>query len=149
MKLAAKLNLKGTDTLTLLNAPDGFDIAVLETAKVNQAVNDSDRIRFALAFVSSRAQIAEFAALLCPKAEGDAMLWFAYPKKSSRRYRCDFSRDVGWEPLGVAGYEPVRMIAIDHDWAALRFRHVDYIKQLRRDPARALSARGRELAGKD
>src|SRR5262249_38320023 len=39
--------------------------------------------------------------------------------------------------------EPVRMVAIDEDWSAVRFRRVDYIKSLTRPPEYALSARGR------
>jgi hypothetical protein len=57
------------------------------------------------------------------------MLWFAYPKKSSVNYTCDFSRDTGWEILGRHGFEGVRMVAIDQDWSALRFRRVEYIKK--------------------
>ncbi|WP_199200099.1 hypothetical protein, partial [Kosakonia sp. H7A] len=69
----------------------------------------------------------------CP---GDAVLWIAYPKQTSRRYRCEFNRDSGWDRAGELGLEPVRMVAIDADWSALRLRRVQYIKQLKRDPAR-------------
>jgi hypothetical protein len=34
-------------------------------------------------------------------AEGDALLWFAYPKQSSKTLRCDFNRDNGWDVLGT------------------------------------------------
>ena len=59
------------------------------------------------------------------------------------RTRCEFDRDSGWEVLGQAGFEPVRMIAIDADWSALRFRRVEYILSLTRDPARAGSPAGK------
>ena len=38
-----------------------------------------------------------------------------------RKYRCGFNRDSGWAAPGAAGLEPVRMVAIDADWSALRF----------------------------
>jgi len=38
----------------------------------------------------------------------------------------DISRDVGWEILRGAGFDPVSQVAIDDTWSALRFR---------RDPA--------------
>jgi hypothetical protein len=40
--------------------------------------------------------------------EGDAIVWMAYPKGSSRTFRCEFNRDTGWAVLGAAGYEAVR-----------------------------------------
>jgi hypothetical protein len=84
------------------------------------------------------------AAALCPKAQGDAILWFAYPKGTSKKYRCDFNRDTGWAKLGKAGFEPVRQVAIDEDWSALRFRRVDYIKNFQRDVSRAITPEGRK-----
>lgn len=67
----------------------------------------------------------------------------AYPKKSSKRYASDLSRDESWQPLGDLGMEPVRQVAIDPDWSAVRFRHAEHISRLDRDPSRLLSAEGR------
>jgi hypothetical protein len=41
------------------------------------------------------------------------------------------------------GFEGVRQVAIDEDWSALRFRRAEYIRTMRRDPSRAMSAQGR------
>ena len=68
------------------------------------------------------------AAVLCPKAEGDALLWFAYPKGTSKKYKCDFNRDGGWRSVRAPGFNSVRQIAIDEDWPALRFRRSEYVK---------------------
>mgnify|MGYP006290924485 CR=1 FL=1 len=39
------------------------------------------------------------AELLSQAAGGDtSLVWFRYPKKFSKRYAADFSRDEGWEP---------------------------------------------------
>jgi hypothetical protein len=77
---------------------------------------------FVLVFVLARDDIAARAADAVDKLADDGVLWFAYPKKTSKRYRSDVTRDVGWGPLDALGYEPVRQIAIDDDWSALRFR---------------------------
>jgi hypothetical protein len=70
---------------------------------------------------------------LASKLAGDAVLWMCYPKKSSKNYHCDFNRDSGWEILGDYELEGVRIVAIDADWSALRFRKVAYIKKIRKD----------------
>ena len=102
--------------------------------------------RFVLAFVYSCADIERQAGAIVTSVGRDGILWFAYPKKSSRRYRSDISRDDSWAVLGRMGYEGVRQVAIDDDWSALRFRHVDAIRSLTRDPSRAISEAGRTRA---
>jgi hypothetical protein len=71
------------------------------------------------------------------------VVWFAYPKGTSKRYRCEFNRDTGWAAVGAAGFEGVRQVAIDEDWSALRFRRPEFIKSLTRDPSRAGSPAGK------
>ena len=68
------------------------------------------------------------AAKLLPKAVGDAIVWLAYPKGTSKRYQCEFNRDNGWAAIEAAGFESVRMVAIDDDWSALRFRRSEFVK---------------------
>jgi len=54
------------------------------------------------------------------------------PQATSKRYKSEINRDTGWQALGQAGFEPVRAVAIDEDWSALRFRRVEFIKTLTR-----------------
>jgi len=72
------------------------------------------------------------------------VIWMAYPKGTSKKYTCEFNRDSGWKALGKAGYEPVRIVAIDEDWSTLRFRKVEHIKNLKRNPKGAISKAGKK-----
>jgi hypothetical protein len=72
----------------------------------------------------------------------DEVIWLAYPKLSSKKYTCEFNRDTGWQALGDIGFEGVRMVAIDEDWSALRFRRAENIKTIIR--SFAMSKKGRE-----
>lgn len=60
------------------------------------------------------------------------MVWFVYPKGTSKKYKNKINRDSGWEIMGKVGFERVRLAAIDEDWSALRFRRVEYIKTMQR-----------------
>jgi hypothetical protein len=80
------------------------------------------------------------------RAKGDAVVWFAYPKGSSKRYTSTINRDTGWDSLGAAGFEAVRMVAIDEDWSAVRFRRAEFIKSMQRDPEWAMSPVGKTKA---
>ena len=140
-----KLNLKATQAMAVVNAPASFEpeIAQLSGITVHRAPAKMKTVSFALAFVTTQAELDSLSELLTNKAEGDAILWFAYPKKTSKKYHCEFNRDVGWDVLGQAGFEAVRMVAIDADWSALRFRRVEFIKSLKRDVSRAKTVVGK------
>jgi hypothetical protein len=102
------------------------------------------RVIFSLAFVTKQHEVDAFARSIAAKIKGDAIVWFAYPKGTSRNYTCEFNRDTGWSALGALGFEGVRQVAIDADWSALRFRRVAFIKRMVRDKSRALTAEGQE-----
>ncbi|MGD9939757.1 MAG: hypothetical protein AB7T74_08135 [Clostridia bacterium] len=51
-----------------------------------------------------------------------AVLWFAFPKQSSKTIRSDINRDSVWELLAPRQIHPNRNVAVDDDWSALRFR---------------------------
>ncbi|GIK73775.1 MAG: hypothetical protein BroJett021_27630 [Chloroflexota bacterium] len=140
-----KLNLKTQPEIVVINAPDSFEaeIAKLEGVVVQRDLDAVERVAFALAFVLTQAEVNALARGVAAKTEGDAIVWFAYPKASSKRYKCEFNRDTGWAVLGELGFEGVRQVAIDEDWSALRFRRAEYIRTMRRDPSRAMSAQGR------
>jgi hypothetical protein len=46
--------------------------------------------------------------------------------------------------MGKLGYESVRMVAIDEDWSALRFRKVEFVKIMTRDKSWVLTEQGKE-----
>ena len=45
----------------------------------------------------------------------------------AKRYASEINRDTGWDSLQSAGFETVRLVAIDQDWSALRFRRTAYV----------------------
>ncbi len=141
-----KLNLKDQAEIVVLDAPASFEpeIAALEGVAVRRSADEVEQVQFSLAFVTRQEQINALAGQIAAKIEGDAVVWFAYPKGSSKRYRCDFNRDSGWDALGAAGFEPVRQVAIDEDWSALRFRRVEYIQKLTRSKLDTISEAGKQ-----
>lgn len=126
-----KLNLKDQHTILVVNAPASFEseIALLNSVSVLRDPKKVPSISFALAFVKKQDELDALSAELAAKAQGDAILWFAYPKGTSKNYKCEFNRDTGWRIIRGEGFDTVRQVAIDDDWSALRFRRVAYIKR--------------------
>jgi hypothetical protein len=141
-----KLNLKDQAEIVVINAPESFEpeLARLRGVTIRRELSGLRIVTFALVFATRKAEIGPSASSLSKVAEGDAIVWFAYPKGSSKRYDCDFNRDTGWDALGVLGFAPVRQVAVDEDWSALRFRRVEFVKTLRRPSGRVLPAGGKK-----
>ncbi len=139
-----KLNLKAERQIVVVDAPASFEPELAALAGVQIARAAQPGLRFAIAFVITQAALDAAAREIAAQAADDAVLWFAYPKQSSKKYRCKFHRDSGFDALGELGYEAVRMVAIDADWSALRFRKAEHIKSLTRDATRVRSAAGRQ-----
>lgn len=149
--LFKKLNLKDHRDIVVLNAPAEFEgeLDALHGVRIHRDAAALDRVGFALAFVMTHAELQAAAEAILPRAQGDPVVWFSYPKGASKRYRCEFNRDTGWAPLGAAGFEAVRQVAIDQDWSALRFRRVEHIRSMKRDASRAGSEQGRARVAGD
>jgi hypothetical protein len=142
--LFKKLNLAQQSAIHVLHAPASFEPELQALDGVAVQREAKGKVYFALAFVVTASDVVQATAQLTRHAEGDALLWMVYPKASSKNYQCEFNRDTGWQALGNAGYEPVRQVAIDGDWSALRFRKVEFIKTMTRHPEGAISAIGRD-----
>jgi hypothetical protein len=143
--LFAKLNVKAHARILVIDAPASFEheLDALKGVAIERTAPPEDSFDFAIGFAVTQAELDRVSAALASATTGDAIVWVAYPKKTSKRYRCEFDRDSGWHTLGAAGFEPVRQVAIDDDWSALRFRRVEYIKTLKRAASMALSEEGR------
>ena len=125
----AKLNLKGQPEILVLDPPASFEpeLDALQGVRVLRDLRRCATVGFALVFVTRQEALDAVSAAVAAKAEGDALLWFAYPKKTSKRYACEFNRDTGWDVLRAHGFDTVRQVAIDEDWSALRVRRLEYI----------------------
>jgi hypothetical protein len=127
----SKLNLKDQREILVVDAPASFEpeLSALSGVEVTRDPQAVAKTSFALLFATRQAEVDTLSAMIIDKLEADAILWFAYPKGTSRRYRCDFNRDSGWRVLRAHGFDTVRQVAIDEDWSALRFRRVEHIRR--------------------
>lgn len=130
--LFKKLNLGAHRVIHILNAPKSFEpeLALLQGVDIKRTI--SGAVTFGMAFVITQAERDAAGRKLAAAGVGDALVWMVYPKGTSKKYRCEFNRDSGWSVLGSAGFEPVRMVAVDADWSALRFRRAEHIRTLTR-----------------
>jgi hypothetical protein len=121
--LTQKLQLKPGQQLVLINPPQDY-LPVI--------ARDADRIGIitgpaginpdgVLLFINNLADIAHFSSEAIHLVRPGGLLWLAYPKGTSG-VKTDVNRDRLWEALKPTGWRPVRQVAIDEVWSAMRFR---------------------------
>ncbi|MCH6201255.1 hypothetical protein MMU07_16855 [Aquiflexum sp. LQ15W] len=132
-ELLKKLNHKEGMKIFVANFPEEF-ISVVENwvEKEVAIVETPQEANFFLLFVQTENEISANLEAVKNFVQKDEMLWMAYPKGSSKKYKALINRDSGWNTLGANGFEPVRQVAIDENWSALRFRKVEFIKVMTR-----------------
>ncbi|HTA43159.1 MAG TPA: hypothetical protein VK789_11970 [Bryobacteraceae bacterium] len=142
----AKLNLKDQKQIVILDPPQSFEaeLAALKGLEIVRDLKKAKAVSFSLAFVMTQDRVDSLAPAIARKAEGDAVVWFAYPKGSSKKYKSQIDRDHGWNVLGREAFEPVRMVAIDEDWSAIRFRRAAFIKNMTRGKEHRLVERAKK-----
>lgn len=148
--LFKKLNFKQHKEALILNAPAEFEPelnAMKGCTVIRTDIGSVSEIEFVLAFVKDQTGIDTMTPLIDQKLKGDGIVWFAYPKRTSGKYKAEINRDNGWDILGRSGFEAVRQVAVDDDWSAVRFRKVEFIKTMNRRPGFAMTKEGRAKTG--
>lgn len=112
-----KLHLTDQRRIVVLAAPAEFEphVDALDGVTVQRSLRGKTDATFLVAFAITLKDIERAAKAIARLPAGDVTVWICYPKKSSQRYTCEFSRDTGWQPLGDLGFEGVRQVAIDDD----------------------------------
>jgi len=119
--LAKKLQLKAGQSLRLVKPPAGY-----ESFLKSEEVNISEKSDAFLLFVNSLAEVEQIVPPTLETSHPDTLAWVAYPKGSSG-VETDVNRDRLWAALKNTGWRPVRQIAVDDIWSALRFRPAEQV----------------------
>jgi hypothetical protein len=116
MDLAGKLQLKPGQSVAIVNAPGD---AALELADhpVAERLDDADAL---IVYATNRAELEDQLDAFVPHAGRDELTWIAYPKAG--QLGTDLNRDVLAELVQTHEVRPVRQVALDDVWSALRLR---------------------------
>lgn len=145
--LLKKLNYKTQDRILVLSPPPEFEIFLSEFQnflKLDREPVSKIKYDFIITFSVMKKNLEDILKKTSRAASDECLYWFAYPKKTSKKYKSDITRDSGWQKVGDLGYEAVRMIAIDEDWSAMRFKKADKIKTMKRNEKLVLSSVGKK-----
>ncbi len=114
--LARKLQLKPGQALRVLHAPEGLEKDLSSGGEAGGVAPAPAT----LVFVTTFAEAEERVGPAVRAAAADELSWVAYPKAG--KLGTDLNRDSLAAFMAARGVRPVRQVAIDDTWSALRFR---------------------------
>ena len=115
MDVSAKLQIKPGQRIATVGMPGDVPAIAGENAADTPEAAD-----VVVAFVRSKAELATVAVPAIEAARAGRLAWIAYPKAG--KLGTDLNRDTLSAALTGEGVQPVRQVAIDEVWSALRFR---------------------------
>lgn len=116
---------KFKDTGVVLNAPPTIE---KEFVKLGFKTNFDKKAKSTntLVFVNNEKEYLDFLKNGLKSIEHDSVLWFAYPKGTSK-IKTDINRDAIRLTGEKYNITTVTAISIDDTWSALRFRPIDKV----------------------
>jgi len=116
---------KFKDQATVINAP-----ALLQKEFVKlgfkTSLDKKEKGMNTLVFINNKKEYLDFLNTQLKNIEPDSILWFAYPKGTSK-IKTDINRDTIRETGEGFSITTVTAISIDDTWSALRFRPIDKV----------------------
>lgn len=116
--------LKFKDTAIVINCPTAFNELFLKAGFKSSF--DQERSANTLIFINNKKDLLDFLNHQLKNIEPDSVLWFAYPKGSSK-IKTDINRDTIRGTGEQYGITTVTAISLDDTWSALRFRPIDRV----------------------
>jgi hypothetical protein len=118
-----KLKLK--DNGIVINAPITLEEEFVKLG-FKTALNKTIKNANTLVFINDNKEYLDFLRNNLNFIETDSVLWFAYPKGTSK-IKTDINRDTIRATGEEFGITTVTAIAINDTWSALRFRPIDKV----------------------
>lgn len=117
--------LKFRDSAIVINAPAALEKEFIKLG-FKTSLDKKVKSTNTLVFIHNNTGYLDFLNKQLKNIEPDSVLWFAYPKGTSK-IKTDINRDT----IRVTGEEfnitTVTAVSIDDTWSALRFRPIDRV----------------------
>ncbi|MCX7747730.1 MAG: DUF3052 domain-containing protein [Clostridia bacterium] len=143
-----KLGLINQNPILIIKAPDEYK-EIMSGIEAEVDTSPVGQYKFIQIFAKDMDEALNLTPSASKALEEDGHIWLCYPKGASKKYKSDINREKTWEVFAPFEFEPVTQVAIDADWSAMRFKHVDKITAMKRKKAATENGKERIKENKD
>ncbi len=125
--LLERLRYPGASRVAICNmpySPKKFIQIFPEAVEVNTSLEGLKDIKFVMYFVQYTWDIEKLAQDIQGVMNDYGALWVVFPRKGTQSISTDLKKDSDWRPMIDAGFNPIKTIKLDLEWAATRYRKV-------------------------
>lgn len=129
--LREKLNYKDQQRIAILNSDEIMLKLLMDEFKgicIDTSIDPRYPYEFIIVFTRFYCEVEGLASGALHNLITNGTLWFAFPKRRSSKYSSDLDKDHGWEYITDKGFDKVRIISLNEDWSAMRFKNVRFIR---------------------
>ena len=120
MNIAVKLQIRPGSKVALIGLPSGVKLDLPADCSSVADPAQAETADAVVVFAADSSALGSVALPAINAAREDRLAWLAYPKAG--KLGTDLNRDVLARLMSDRGLQPVRQVAIDDVWSALRFR---------------------------
>jgi hypothetical protein len=113
------------DKAVVINAPEEIEKELVKNGFIT-AFDKKNKSTNTLVFINNNKEFLQFLKTQLKNIEPDSVLWFAYPKGTSK-IKTDINRDTIRTTGEDFDITTVAAISIDDTWSALRFRPTEKV----------------------
>lgn len=113
------------DSGIIINAPKEIEVEFKKLG-FKTVFDKKEKSKNTLVFINNNKEYVSFLKKDLKNIEPDSVLWFAYPKGTSK-IKTDINRDTIRKTGEEFGITTVTAISINDTWSALRFRPIDRV----------------------
>ena len=109
----------------IMNAPIDIESEFLKNG-FTHAFEKNVKSKNTLVFIKNKTEFVSFLTNDLINVEFDSVLWFAYPKGTSK-IKTDINRDILSATANEFGLDTVTAVSINEIWSGLRFRPIEKV----------------------
>lgn len=113
------------DSGVMINAPKEIEVEFIKLG-FKTVFDKKEKNKNTVVFINNSKEYLDFLKRDLKHIEPDSILWFAYPKGTSK-IKTDINRDTIRETGEEYGITTVTAISINDTWSALRFRPIERV----------------------
>jgi hypothetical protein len=118
--LVKKLGIRDDMQVTVIAAPDAFEILGDLPESVVLSTRFSEKTKLALCFIRSLKDLSATVDMLTLRLPKQAHVWLIHPKGAGK-YHADFNQNDVRNQALAAGLVDYKVCSVDGDWSGLKF----------------------------